>query len=76
VTKLPIISGEELIKILQKEGFRIVRQKGSHVSLQKESYKTVVPLHEELAKGTLSAILKQCGLSRGDLMKLINSKDG
>ncbi|MFH0871559.1 MAG: type II toxin-antitoxin system HicA family toxin [bacterium] len=64
-------SGEELIKALQKAGFQVVRQRGSHMSLQKGSYKTVVPLHEELAKGTLLGILKQCGLSRADLEDLL-----
>jgi predicted RNA binding protein YcfA (HicA-like mRNA interferase family) len=44
-----------------------LRQKGSHVSLEKRTsdrvFKTVVPMHGELAKGTLSDILKQCGLA-------------
>ena len=69
--KLPVLSGRELIRILQKAGFIVVRQKGSHVSLQKGSFRTVVPLHDELAKGTLFAILKQCGLSRDDLVDLL-----
>ena len=49
----------------------MVRQKGSHVSLQKGNYRTVVPLHKELAKGTVLGILKQCGLSQDDLLKLL-----
>ena len=65
--KLPVLSGEELIKILKKAGFSVVRQKGSHVSLQKGNFKTVVPLHDELAKGTLLGILKQCGLTKDEL---------
>lgn len=69
--RLPVLSGEELIKILKKAGFSIVRQKGSHVSLQKENLKSVVPLHSELAKGTLLGILKQCGLSKEQLNDLI-----
>jgi len=71
VAKLPILSGKELIRALEKDGFQVVRQKGSHVSLQKGTYKTVVPLHDELAKGTLLGILKQCGLSRENLVNLI-----
>ncbi len=74
VDKLPSLSGEDLIKALKRGGFQIVRQKGSHVSLQKRSYKTVVPLHEELAKGTLLGILRQCGLSKDDLIKLLNKQ--
>lgn len=65
--KLPVLSGTELIRALKKEGFAVVRQKGSHVSLRKGHLRTVVPLHEELAKGTLLAILRQCDLSRKEL---------
>lgn len=71
--KLPILSGKELIKTLVKHGFQEIRQKGSHVSLQKvteeKTYRTVVPLHKELAKGTLRDILNQCGLTKEDLIK-------
>ena len=67
MAKLPVISGKVLIRNLQKAGFQIVRKKGSHVSLQKGIYKTVVPLHSELARGTLLGILKQCGMSKEDL---------
>ena len=65
--KLPVLSGRELIRILERKEFVIVRSKGSHVSLRKDEFKTVVPLHDELARGTLVGILKQCGLTREDL---------
>jgi predicted RNA binding protein YcfA (HicA-like mRNA interferase family) len=74
VAKLPVLSGDKLIKLLKRTGFQVVRQKGSHVSLQKENYKTVVPLHYELARGTLLGIMKQCGLSKDDLQRLIEEK--
>ena len=67
MAKLPVLSGDELVHILK----RVIRQKGSHVSLQKDGYRTVVPLHDELARGTLLAILKQCGMSRDDLLNLM-----
>jgi predicted RNA binding protein YcfA (HicA-like mRNA interferase family) len=57
--KLPMISGEKLIKILVKRVFVIQRQSGSHVVLQKGDAVFSVPLHEELKKGTLKAILNQ-----------------
>ena len=69
--KLPVLSGAELVSLLEKNGFLVVRQRGSHTSLQKGDYRTVVPLHDELAKGTLLAILKQCGLSREELGNMI-----
>jgi len=73
VARLPVLSGAELTRLLERAGFRAVRQRGSHVSLQKGHYRAVVPLHDELAKGTLLGILKQCGLSRQDLEKLIKA---
>jgi predicted RNA binding protein YcfA (HicA-like mRNA interferase family) len=74
VAKLPVLSGDELIKLLKLTGFQVMRQKGSHVSLQKGNYNTVIPLHYELATGTLLGILKQCGLSKEDLRKLLERK--
>jgi len=74
VAKLPVISGRDLVQILQKIGFRVIRQKGSHVSMRKDNFKTVIPLHDELAKGTLLGILKQCGLSKDDLLDLLKKK--
>lgn len=71
--KLPVLSGKQLIKILLSLGFQEIRQKGSHVSLQKttsqKTFRTVVPLHKELSKGTLRDILNQCGLSKEDILK-------
>jgi predicted RNA binding protein YcfA (HicA-like mRNA interferase family) len=71
MVKLPVVSGEQLVKALEKAGFIRVRRKGSHVSLKKGEYKTVVPLHFELARGTLIAILKQCGISKEELVNLL-----
>lgn len=57
MARLPTISGSRLVKALKKVGFRQIRQKDSHVSLEKATeekvYRTVVPLHRSLAKGTL-----------------------
>jgi len=66
--KLPVISGERLIKILVRKGFSVRRQAGSHVVLQRGFVVFSVPLHEELKKGTLKAILNQSGLSVDDLL--------
>jgi predicted RNA binding protein YcfA (HicA-like mRNA interferase family) len=71
VVKLPKLSGADLVKALKKAGFKSIRQRGSHVSMQKGSYKTVVPLHDELARGTFLAIIKQCGLSKEELLKYL-----
>lgn len=60
------IGGKQAIKILEKHGFVISRQRGSHVVLTKQGQKgrkiTVVPLHKELKKGTIRGIAKLAGL--------------
>lgn len=60
---LPIVSGTETIRALEKLGFSVVRQRGSHVVLRRGSAGCVVPLHRELKVGTLNGILKQAGVS-------------
>ena len=65
--KLRRVSGEEVVQRLKKLGFQRVRQHGSHVVLKKHTDKgvigCVVPLHRELAIGTLRGILKQTRLT-------------
>ncbi len=71
MSKFPILSGKELIKILEKKNFKVVGKKGSHVRLKKITkdriYITVVPLHQRISPGTLLAILKQTNLSKDEL---------
>lgn len=71
--KLKRISGEEAISRLEELGFQRVRQRGSHVVLKKlsgdEEIGCVVPLHKELAIGTLRGILRQAKLTVEEFMK-------
>ena len=75
MTRLPALSGSDLIKILSKAGFQFVRQKGSHIILVKftESKKraVVVPNHKEIDRGTLSEIIRQAGLTKDEFLKLV-----
>lgn len=71
MSRLPVISGKQMISCLKRDGFVVIRQKGSHVSLQKDNHQTVVPLHNELARGTLISILRQSGLTREHLKILL-----
>jgi predicted RNA binding protein YcfA (HicA-like mRNA interferase family) len=56
------ISGKRAVKILEDNGFVVIRQRGSHVVLTKRTSKgkriTVVPLHKELKRGTIRSIAK------------------
>ena len=54
--KLPVISGADCIKVLQKHGFQMVGQKGSHLKLRLESVTVIVPIHKTLDRGTLKGI--------------------
>lgn len=66
--KLRVLSGKDVCKIMSKHGFVEVRQKGSHIIMQKKEGDTTttvpVPAHDELRIGTLLGIIKQSGLPR------------
>ncbi|OGU13373.1 MAG: hypothetical protein A2X61_14830 [Ignavibacteria bacterium GWB2_35_12] len=66
--KLKVLSGEEVCKILMLNGFERIRQRGSHIIMQKKfentSITVPVPNHKELMSGTLKSIIKQSGLSK------------
>jgi len=70
--KLKRVSGEEAIRALEKLGFIRVRQRGSHVVLRKENPEgvtgCVVPMHQELAIGTLRGILRQAQVTPDEFM--------
>src|SRR5262249_32675448 len=70
VGKLRVLSGQEACAILERHGFARVRQRGSHVAMQRvtaEGTTTVpVPDHTELRTGTLRSIIRQSGLPRSE----------
>ena len=72
---LPIVSGRKVIKALTKAGFQVAGRKGSHVKLKKrvddKVLIVIVPDHEELARGTLKAILRQANMTRENFLKLL-----
>lgn len=75
MTKVPVLGYDQLICALQRDGWVVVRQKGSHIRLQKHIYdellKVTVPAHRPLKRGTLAHILKQARLTPLDLMRLL-----
>ncbi len=68
--KLRVLSGQEVCAILERHGFSRVRQRGSHIVMQRvtaDGTTTVpVPDHKELRIGTLRSIIRQSGLPRGE----------
>lgn len=71
--KLPSdLSGQELVKILQRVGFLVNRQRGSHIVLRREDphARVVVPDHKRIRPGTLRQILSEAGLTVEQLLEL------
>jgi predicted RNA binding protein YcfA (HicA-like mRNA interferase family) len=70
VGKLRVLSGEEVCAILERHGFTRVRQRGSHIVMQRVTADrtTTVPLpnHNELRTGTLRSIIRESGLPRSE----------
>jgi predicted RNA binding protein YcfA (HicA-like mRNA interferase family) len=77
--RLPVVSGKKIIKMLTQLNYKVVRQKGSHVRLEKTTklgkHKITIPNHKEIAKGTLNDILSKVSLwnsiPREKLIKLL-----
>jgi len=74
MTSLPSLTGKELLAVLKKAGFEVLRVKGSHHFLRHSDGRvTVVPVHssEDIGPGLLAKILRDCDLSRDQFQKLL-----
>lgn len=74
MTRLPTLTGEEVVKALTQAGFVAVRQRGSHVVMQHpDGRSTVVPVHqgEDLGRGILSKILRDTEIRREEFIALL-----
>lgn len=73
MSKLPVLSGKELCKLLSILGFEIDHQTGSHIILRQNNYsfrRLTVPNHKEIAKGTLRKIIRESGLTLDEFLDL------
>lgn len=59
----PVLSGAQVVRALERLGFRQVRQRGSHVVMRKGDRGCSVPMHKEVRTGTLATIIRQAELS-------------
>ena len=69
--ELPVCSGAEVIRALERLGFGVVRQRGSHVMLRNGVVGCVVPVHRELKRGTLSGILRQAVVGASEFISAL-----
>ena len=75
MTVVPSLNYDQVIRALQRDGWIVVRQRGSHIRLQKhttsETLKLTVPAHRPIKKTTLSHILKQARLTIEEFGELL-----
>jgi len=75
MTKVPGIDYDKLVNALQRDGWVVVRQKGSHIRMQKhiqaETLKLTIPAHKPIKRSTLSHILKQAHMTVEELNCLL-----
>jgi predicted RNA binding protein YcfA (HicA-like mRNA interferase family) len=73
MSKLPVVSAAQCIRALEKTGFVVYRQRGSHITMVRTtpSAQTTIPNHKELDRGTLRAIIRQAGLTVDEFIALL-----
>ena len=68
---MPLVSGADILRALERLGFKKVRQSGSHVVLKREAKGCVVPMHNEVKIGTLAGLLRQAEVSSEEFLKAL-----
>jgi len=75
MTTVPSLNYERLIRALRRGGWVVIRQRGSHIRLQRElageTLKLIVPAHRPIKRSTLAHILKQARLTPAELERLL-----
>ena len=72
MSKLPVVSGKQIVKVLQGIGYYVRDQKGSHIHLRHPVRPPLtIPNHREVARGTLRVIMKEGGLTTEEFLELL-----
>jgi predicted RNA binding protein YcfA (HicA-like mRNA interferase family) len=72
MSRLPVCSGRDAIRVFEKLGYQVDHQTGSHVVLRHPQMRRLtVPNHRELAKGTLRALIREAGLTKEEFSGLL-----
>ena len=71
---LPVVSGKDAVRAFERAGWRVDRQRGSHVVMLKPGHiaSLSIPQHKELARGTLRALIRAAGLSVEQFISLLD----
>lgn len=70
--KFPVVSGAEVVRALERLGFVVARQRGSHIVMRRGAMGCVVPNHREIKVGTLVGLLKQAGVSPDEFIDALH----
>ena len=74
MTKLPVVSGRDAVRVFEKLGYAFDRQRGSHMILRQATpphRRLTIPDHKELGKGTLRTLIREAGLNVEEFTKLL-----
>lgn len=75
MTRLPLLSGQELVKIVSQFGYHAIRQRGSHIRLACADRKSItIPNHKIIGHGLLNKILRDADITPEIFIKLYNGK--
>ena len=69
--KFPGLSGKDIVRALEKLGFQVARQSGSHIMMKRGEKGCVVPNHKEVKVGTVNGLLRQAEVSAEDFQKAL-----
>ena len=69
--KFSNLSGQDVIRALERLGFTVLRQSGSHVIMRRGASGCVVPNHKEVKAGTVSGVLRQAGVSSDEFVEAL-----
>jgi predicted RNA binding protein YcfA (HicA-like mRNA interferase family) len=72
MSRLPVCSGQDAVRAFQKVGYAVDHQTGSHIVLRHAQMRRLtVPNHQELARGTLRALIREAGLTKEEFADLL-----
>jgi predicted RNA binding protein YcfA (HicA-like mRNA interferase family) len=76
MTEVPLLKPRDVVKAFKKLGWKVARQKGSHIILTKEGHIATlsVPYHPEVARGTLRALIARAGLTMEDFLAALGKR--
>ncbi len=73
---LPVLSGQETVRVFETLGWKVARQQGSHIVLIKVGHAATlsIPNHREVAKGTLRSLIRSAGLTVDEFAAALNTR--